>query len=82
MLTHEVGRGRYGIVYECKDKISGETFACKVIAKQKLKTRADIDTVRREVEIMHTLQGVENCVQLKVKLGRFESQHGGTALRG
>lgn len=66
-LGAEIGKGRYGTVYECKDRSSGAVFACKAISKAKLKTRAEIITVRREVEIMHTLLGVENCVQLKVR---------------
>lgn len=54
-------------MYVATDKATGQKFACKSISKEKLKREQDIDLVRKEVMIMHTLLGVENCVQLKAR---------------
>lgn len=64
-LGKELGRGQFGITFECTDKTNGDKLACKAISKQKLKTQAEIEDVRREVQIMYALAGVENIVQLK-----------------
>lgn len=45
------------MVYEAKDRVTNELFACKAISKAKLKSQEDIDHVRKEVLIMHTLLG-------------------------
>lgn len=36
-LGKELGRGQFGITFECTDKSTGEKLACKAISKQKLK---------------------------------------------
>ncbi|KAI8562201.1 hypothetical protein RHMOL_Rhmol03G0016100 [Rhododendron molle] len=64
-LGRELGRGEFGVTYLCTDKISGEVFACKSISKSKLRTRVDIEDVRREVEIMKRLPPHPNIVSLK-----------------
>ncbi|XAR69454.1 Non-specific serine/threonine protein kinase [Bertholletia excelsa] len=64
-LGRELGRGEFGVTYLCTDKASGEVFACKSISKKKLRTRVDIDDVRREVEIMKHLPPHPNIVSLK-----------------
>ncbi|KAA8518194.1 hypothetical protein F0562_015668 [Nyssa sinensis] len=64
-LGRELGRGEFGITYLCTDKSSGEMFACKSISKKKLKTRVDIEDVRREAEIMKRLPSHPNIVSLK-----------------
>lgn len=64
-LGRELGRGEFGITYLCTDKSSGEVFACKSISKKKLRTRVDIEDVRREVEIMKRLPAHPNIVSLK-----------------
>ncbi|KAF5804293.1 putative protein kinase CAMK-CDPK family [Helianthus annuus] len=65
VLGKEMGRGEFGITYMCTDKVSGEVFACKSISKKKLRTRVDIEDVRREVEIMKHLPPHPNIVSLK-----------------
>ncbi|KAI7751271.1 hypothetical protein M8C21_010620 [Ambrosia artemisiifolia] len=65
VLGKEMGRGEFGITYMCTDKSSGEVFACKSISKKKLRTRVDIEDVRREVEIMKHLPPHPNIVSLK-----------------
>ncbi|KAL7134147.1 hypothetical protein ABFS83_11G007600 [Erythranthe nasuta] len=64
-LGRELGRGEFGITHLCTDKTNGEVFACKSITKKKLKTRIDIEDVRREVEIMRRLPKHPNIVSLK-----------------
>ncbi|KAK4343709.1 hypothetical protein RND71_036803 [Anisodus tanguticus] len=53
------------LFYTCKYLASGELYACKSISNKKLRTRVDIDDVRREVEIMKHLPKHSNIVTLK-----------------
>ncbi|XP_051138709.1 calcium-dependent protein kinase 32 [Andrographis paniculata] len=71
-LGRELGRGEFGITYLCTDKSSGEVLACKSISKKKLRTRVDIEDVRREVEIMKHLPHHPNIVTLK---DTYEDDH-------
>ncbi|XP_047318204.1 calcium-dependent protein kinase 32-like [Impatiens glandulifera] len=64
-LGIELGRGEFGVTYLCTDKSTGEKLACKSISKKKLRTRVDIDDVKREVEIMKNLPHHPNIVTLK-----------------
>lgn len=61
----ELGRGEFGITHQCTHIESGETYACKKIAKQKLRTEIDVEDVRREVEIMRRLPKHPNIVTFK-----------------
>lgn len=64
-LGDELGRGEFGVTYVCTDKSSGQVLACKSISKNKLRTKVDIEDVRREVEIMKHLPVHTNIVTLK-----------------
>ncbi|KAL8095419.1 hypothetical protein AgCh_036757 [Apium graveolens] len=64
-LGNELGRGEFGVTYVCTDKSTGEVYACKSISKKKLRTRVDVEDVRREVEIMKHLPKHTNIVSLK-----------------
>lgn len=64
-LGRELGRGEFGVTYMCTDKSTGEAFACKSISKKKLRTRVDIEDVRREVDIMKHMPNHVNIVSLK-----------------
>ncbi|KAE8702966.1 Calcium-dependent protein kinase 14 [Hibiscus syriacus] len=61
-IEKELGRGEFGITYQCFDLKTGEAYACKKISKTKLKTEIDIEDVRREVEIMKHLPRHPNLV--------------------
>ena len=61
----ELGRGEFGVTYECVDIENGEKVACKKITKDKLRTEIDVDDVRREVEIMRHLPSHPNIVTYK-----------------
>lgn len=64
-LGRELGRGEFGVTYLSTDKTTGDVYACKSISKKKLRTRVDIEDVRREVEIMKNLPKHPNIVTLK-----------------
>ncbi|XP_053995200.1 calcium/calmodulin-dependent protein kinase type IV-like [Hylaeus anthracinus] len=52
-IQSEIGRGKFGTVYRCKEKASGLTLAVKVVNTVK---KEDRRSVEREVEIMRRLQ--------------------------
>ncbi|KAM0726270.1 Myosin light chain kinase, smooth muscle [Formica fusca] len=52
-IQAELGRGKFGIVYRCKEKLSGLMLAAKVVNIMK---KEDRRTVQREVETMRRLQ--------------------------
>lgn len=64
-IGKELGRGEFGITHQCFNLETGETFACKMISKSKLRTEIDIEDVRREVEIMRHLPEHPNIVTFK-----------------
>nr|XP_018898020.1 PREDICTED: striated muscle-specific serine/threonine-protein kinase-like [Bemisia tabaci] len=52
-LQSEIGRGKFGTVYKCKEKATGLALAAKFVAVGR---RQDRKNVEREVEIMRELQ--------------------------
>lgn len=64
-IGRELGRGEFGVTYECIDIENGEKVACKKISKDKLRTEIDVEDVRREVEIMRHLPSHPNIVAYK-----------------
>lgn len=52
-IQAELGRGKFGIVYRCKERLSGLMLAAKVVNVAK---KEDRRAVQREVEIMRRLQ--------------------------
>ncbi|KAL0324358.1 UNVERIFIED_CONTAM: Calcium-dependent protein kinase [Sesamum calycinum] len=65
VLGDQLGWGRFGIIRECSDKLTGEVLACKSIAKERLVTEDDVRSVKLEIEILTKLSGHENIVDLK-----------------
>ncbi|XP_020236052.1 calcium-dependent protein kinase 24 [Cajanus cajan] len=61
----ELGRGEFGVTHRVVNVESGEAFACKKIAKTKLRTEIDVQDVRREVQIMKHLPQHPNIVAFK-----------------
>nr|CAD1819941.1 unnamed protein product [Ananas comosus var. bracteatus] len=51
-LGAELGRGEFGVTRRCADADAGEALACKSISKRRLRAAADVEDVRREVDIM------------------------------
>lgn len=52
-LHDELGRGKFGTVFRCKEKGSGKTLAAKFVTTTRTEDRKDVE---REVEIMKSLQ--------------------------
>uniref|UniRef100_A0A5B7BFV3 non-specific serine/threonine protein kinase n=1 Tax=Davidia involucrata TaxID=16924 RepID=A0A5B7BFV3_DAVIN len=65
VLGEQLGWGQFGIIRECSDKLTGEVFACKSIAKDRLVTLDDVRSIKLEIEIMTKLSGHPNVVDLK-----------------
>lgn len=72
VLGKQLGWGRFGVIRECSDKLTGEVLACKSIAKDRLVTREDVQSIRLEIEIMTRLSGHSNVVALNAV---FEDEH-------
>ncbi|KAJ8982945.1 hypothetical protein NQ317_005260, partial [Molorchus minor] len=53
ILEEEIGRGKFGTVYKCKEKSSGLYLAAKFIACPKKEDRRNVE---REIDIMRALQ--------------------------
>lgn len=47
-----LGEGAFGVVRKCKNTTTGHWFACKTIGKRQLRSKADIEDIRREVQIL------------------------------
>ncbi|KAL6556782.1 hypothetical protein OROHE_006658 [Orobanche hederae] len=65
ILGNQLGLGKFGIIRECTDKLTGEILACKSIAKERLVTEDDVRSVKLEIEMLTKLSGHENVVDLK-----------------
>lgn len=63
-LGRTLGQGQFGTTFLCVEKASGKEFACKSIAKRKLTTQEDVEDVRREIQIMHHLEGHPNVIKI------------------
>ncbi|CAN0927449.1 Calcium-dependent protein kinase 20 [Linum grandiflorum] len=63
-LGRKLGQGQFGTTFLCIEKATGKEFACKSIAKRKLTTQEDVDDVRREIRIMHHLEGHPNVIKI------------------
>ncbi|KAJ1402522.1 Serine/threonine-protein kinase, active site [Sesbania bispinosa] len=65
ILGEQLGWGQFGVIKACSDKLTGELLACKSIAKDRLVTSDDMQSVKLEIEIMAKLSGHPNVVDLK-----------------
>lgn len=68
-LGRKLGQGQFGTTFLCTEKATGKEFACKSIAKRKLTTKEDVEDVRREIQIMHHLEGHPNVIRI---VGAYE----------
>nr|GLL24652.1 calcium-dependent protein kinase 20-like [Ipomoea trifida] len=69
VIGKKLGQGQFGTTFLCMEKATKKEFACKTIAKRKLTTEEDVEDVRRELHIMHHLEGHPNVVQI---MGAYE----------
>jgi serine/threonine protein kinase len=51
-LGELLGEGAFGVVRRCHHRRTGQAFACKTVEKAQLRRRADVEDVRREVQIL------------------------------
>ncbi|KDP36070.1 hypothetical protein JCGZ_08714 [Jatropha curcas] len=63
-LGRKLGQGQFGTTFLCIEKATGNEYACKSIAKRKLTSKEDVDDVRREIQIMHHLEGHPNVIKI------------------
>ncbi|KAF2289584.1 hypothetical protein GH714_037300 [Hevea brasiliensis] len=63
-LGRKLGQGQFGTTFLCIEKATGKEFACKSIAKRKLTAHEDVEDVRREIQIMHHLEGHPNVIKI------------------
>ena len=54
-LLDVLGEGAFGVVKRCRNRATGQDFACKIIQKRQLRKRADVEDIRREVQILMLL---------------------------
>uniref|UniRef100_A0A7N0V1U6 non-specific serine/threonine protein kinase n=1 Tax=Kalanchoe fedtschenkoi TaxID=63787 RepID=A0A7N0V1U6_KALFE len=64
-LGQKIGHGQFGTTFLCEEKATGMKYACKSISKRKLASEADVEDVRREIQIMHHLAGHPNVISIK-----------------
>lgn len=55
ILGETLGEGAFGVVTRCTNKATGQNFACKKIEKKQLRRKADVEDIRREVQILMLL---------------------------
>lgn len=67
-LGDVIGKGKFGSVILCRNKASGQEFACKTLRKGE-------EIVHREVEIMQHLSGHPSVVTLKAVYEDTQSFH-------
>lgn len=54
-MGETLGEGAFGVVTYCTNKATGQGFACKTIEKKQLRRKADVEDIRREVQILMLL---------------------------
>ncbi|KAK4379583.1 hypothetical protein RND71_001445 [Anisodus tanguticus] len=68
VMGEALGKGKFGLVFMCRSKVTGAEFACKTLPKGE-------ETVHKEVEIMQHLSGHLGVVTLHSVYEDAESFH-------
>lgn len=68
-FEEELGRGAFGIVTKCTDKLTGQANACKTILKSSFRCKLDVEDLKSEVACLQALQCHASVVRLR---GVFE----------
>lgn len=63
-IGRPLGEGQFGKVKEAVDMETGLRYAVKVIKKNAIKTKKDVDTVKKEVSFMKQLNGHPNILNM------------------
>lgn len=64
-IGRSLGEGQFGKVKEAVDLETGARLAVKIIKKSNIKTKKDIETVKKEVKFMKILNGHPNILELQ-----------------
>jgi len=63
-INRLLGEGQFGKVKEAVDLETGTRLACKIIKKSAIKTKKDVETVKKEVAFMKQLNGHDNILNM------------------
>ncbi|CAI5474755.1 unnamed protein product [Closterium sp. Yama58-4] len=63
-----LGKGKYGVVWKCRERRTGHEFACKQIAFRALDSRA-LKVALREIDVLHRMRGAKHAVSLESVFG-------------
>lgn len=74
-LGKTLGRGQFGVTRVAVHKKTGDAYAVKSIPKKRLLSQRDIDSLKREVTIMHLLAGHPNIIDVKKVYEDKENVH-------
>ncbi|CAD7703849.1 unnamed protein product [Ostreobium quekettii] len=70
-----LGRGQFGVTRLAIHRRSGREFAVKSIPKKRLVSQHDVESLKREVTIMHLLAGHPNIIDVKKVYEDQENVH-------
>ncbi|CAI5474731.1 unnamed protein product [Closterium sp. Yama58-4] len=73
MMDQELGAGQFGVTRMAKCRQTGKQFACKSICKANLKSKSDLEDIRREVSMLETLRPNPSIARLEEV---FEDEEG------
>lgn len=74
-LGKELGRGQFGVTYNCVESSTRELYACKSILKRKLINKNDKEDIKREIQIMQHMSGQPNIVEFRGSYEDRQSVH-------
>ncbi|XP_009799313.1 phosphoenolpyruvate carboxylase kinase 2-like [Nicotiana sylvestris] len=63
-ISEEIGCGKFGTIYRCISKLTGQSFACKTIQKTLLLDSTDRECLNKEPKILQLLSGNSNILQI------------------
>ncbi|GJP33340.1 hypothetical protein CLOM_g17884 [Closterium sp. NIES-68] len=72
LFVDVLGRGKYGVVWKCRERRTGREFACKQIALKDLNPRA-LKVALREIDVLNRMRGAKHAVSLEAVYGDTSS---------
>lgn len=63
-IGRKLGQGQFGTTFLCVEKATDKEFACKTIVKRRLVSFEDVESVRREIQIMHHMAGHPHVITI------------------
>ncbi|GJP54054.1 hypothetical protein CLOM_g13170, partial [Closterium sp. NIES-68] len=71
----ELGAGQFGVTRVVNCRSTGRRLACKTINKAALKSKSDVENVRREVAILELLKAHPNVIRLEEAIESPQAIH-------